>query len=148
MGLPVLTLDTNILVSAFRSSRGASFRLMEMLAEEKFEIGVTTPLILEYESVCKRLIGSTHVTSDDVDHLIDYLCQIGRRSIVYYRVRPSVNDPDDEMVLEAAIASRSNWIVTYNLRDLLVGASRYGIEVITPADAIHKLGVRYEVDSN
>lgn len=114
---------------------------MELLAEEKFEIGVTTPLILEYESVCKRRIGSTHVTSAEVDHLIDYLCQIGRRSIVYFRVRPSVNDPDDEMVLEAAIASGSSWIVTHNLRDLLVGASRFGIEVITPAGTLRRLGV-------
>ena len=114
---------------------------MELLAEEKFEIGVTTPLILEYESVCKRLIGSTHVTSDEVNHMIDYLCQIGRRSVVHFRVRPSVSDPDDEMVLEAAIASGSNWIVTHNLRDLLVGASRFGIEVITPAETLRRLGV-------
>jgi predicted nucleic acid-binding protein len=56
-------------------------------------------------------------------------------------VRPSVADPDDELVLAAAIASGSEWIVTHNIRDMAVGAVRYGIDVITPGEALRRLGV-------
>jgi len=57
------------------------------------------------------------------------------------QVRPSVADPDDELVLEAAIATGSEWIVTHNIRDMAAGAARYGIEVITPGEALRRLGV-------
>jgi predicted nucleic acid-binding protein len=65
MGVPVLTLDTNLIVSALRSSLGASHRLMELVGEGRFEIGITAPLVLEYESVCKRLVGVTWLTAAD-----------------------------------------------------------------------------------
>jgi len=51
-----------------------------------------------------------------------------------------VPDPGDELVLEAAIASGSNWIVTHNVRDLASAAARFGIEVVTPAEALRRLG--------
>jgi predicted nucleic acid-binding protein len=76
-----------------------------------------------------------------VNKLIDYLCHVGKRSVVYFRIRPAVPDPDDEMVLEAAIASGSDWIVTHNVRDLASAAARFGIEVVTPAEALRGLGV-------
>jgi predicted nucleic acid-binding protein len=106
-----------------------------------FEIGLTAPLVLEYEAVCKRLIASTSLTVDDIDRVIDYLCQIGKRCAINFRVRPSVNDPDDELVLEAAIASGGIWIVTHNVRDLISGAARYGVEVLTPVETLRRLGV-------
>jgi hypothetical protein len=45
------------------------------------------------------------------------------------------------LVLEAAIASGSEWIVTHNIRDMVAGAARCGIEVITPGEALRRLGV-------
>ncbi len=72
---------------------------------------------------------------EDIDKLIDYLCQIGKRCVINFQVRPSVGDPDDELVLEAAIASSGDWIVTHNVRDLVSGAARYDVEVITPVEA-------------
>jgi predicted nucleic acid-binding protein len=81
------------------------------------------------------------LTADDIDQVIDYLCQIGKRCVIHFRVRPSVGDPDDELVLEAAVAAGAVWIVTHNVRDLANGAARYGVEVITPAEALRRLGV-------
>ena len=45
------------------------------------------------------------------------------------------------MVLEAAVATGSTWIVTHNVRDMTAGAARYGVEVITPGEALRRLGV-------
>lgn len=81
------------------------------------------------------------LTGDDLRDLLDYLCQVGQRSVVWYRVRPSLSDPGDELVLEAAVACGAAWIVTHNVRDLSVGASRFGVEVITPAEALRRLEV-------
>lgn len=43
------------------------------------------------------------------------------------------------MVLEAALATGSEWLVTHNVRDLAAGAARFGIEVMTPGEALRRL---------
>jgi putative PIN family toxin of toxin-antitoxin system len=118
MSTPILVLDTNVVVSALRSSTGASHKLIQLIDQGLFEIGLTAPMVFEYEAICKRLVGSTILTAQDINQVIDYICQVGKRCAVHFRLRPSVADPDDEMVLEAAVASGSGWIATYNVRDL------------------------------
>jgi hypothetical protein len=63
--------------------------------------------------------------------MLDYLCAHALAVEVHYLWRPSLADADDEMVLEAAIASGSRWIVTHNIKDF-AGASGFGIHAITP----------------
>ena len=139
---PVLVLDTNVLIAALRSSRGASYALLGMVGRGQFDLGLTAALVLEYEDVCMRALDALTLTPNEVRLLLDHLCQVGRRSAVYFRTRPSLPDPGDELVLEAAVASGSEWIVTHNVRDLAAGSARFGIEVLTPAEALRRLGVQ------
>lgn len=76
-----------------------------------------------------------------VASLLDYLCRVGVPADVRFRVRPSLSVPGDEMVLEAAVASGAAWVVTHNVRDLAAGAARFGVEVVTPGEALRRLGV-------
>jgi predicted nucleic acid-binding protein len=138
---PTLVLDTSVLIAGLRSSLGASFALLELVGSDRFTIGLTAALVLEYEAVCTRSFPALNVTADDVKELLDYFCRVGKQAAVRFRVRPSVADPDDELVLEAAIATGSAWIVTHNIRDMAAGAARYGIEVITPGEALRRLGM-------
>jgi predicted nucleic acid-binding protein len=138
---PTLILDTSVLISGLRSSLGASFALLELVGSDRFNIGLTAALVLEYEATCIKSLPAINLTEDNVRELLDYFCHVGKLAAIRFRVRPSVADPDDELVLEAAIASGSEWIVTHNIRDMAVGAGRYGIDVITPGEALRRLGV-------
>jgi len=53
-----IIIDTNVLVAALRSKQGASYRLLELLrnGDNRWQINVSTALILEYEAVLKREI--------------------------------------------------------------------------------------------
>jgi putative PIN family toxin of toxin-antitoxin system len=138
---PTLVLDTSVLIAGLRSSTGASFALLELVDSGQFTVGLTAALVLEYEAVCLRSLDVLGLTADDMQQLLDHLCQVGKRRVIRFRLRPSVRDPGDEMVLEAAVASGSQWIVTHNVRDMAAGAARYGVEVITPGEALRRLGV-------
>jgi putative PIN family toxin of toxin-antitoxin system len=138
---PTLILDTSVLIAGLRSSLGASYALLDLVGSDRFTIGLTAALMLEYETTCLKSLHALSVTADDVKELLDYFCHVGKLAVVRYSVRPSVADPDDELVLEAAIASSSEWIVTHNIRDMAAGAARYGIEVIKPGEALRRLGV-------
>jgi len=138
---PTLILDTSVLVAGLRSSLGASYELLDLVGCERFSIGLSAALVLEYEAVCMRSLDVLGLTAEDVAELLNYLCSVGKLAAVRFRVRPSVTDPGDELAIEAAVATGSAWIVTHNIRHMAVGAARYGIEVITPGEALRRLEV-------
>ena len=127
-----VVLDTNVLVAAIRSRHGASFELLQRLGGGAFEIALSPGLTLEYESVLLRHVGDSHLTSQDVGDLIDYLCEVAMWQEIFFLWRPFLRDPNDDLVLELAVAANCDAVVTHNTRDF-AGTERFGIEVLTPA---------------
>ncbi|KPA16606.1 twitching motility protein PilT [Candidatus Magnetomorum sp. HK-1] len=66
-------IDTNVIVSAFRSKKGASHLLVKLLRDQdtRWEANISTALILEYESVLKREMHVQQKSFQMVDDLID-----------------------------------------------------------------------------
>ena len=134
-----IVIDTNVLVAALRSRRGASHRLLLLIGSERFEISVSVPLVLEYEYAAKAIIGEIPLTESDIDDVIDYICRGAARTGVHYLWRPLLRDPKDDMVLELAVAAGCDFIVTYNQRDFR-GAERLGVQVTTAKEFLQKIG--------
>lgn len=137
---PTVILDTNVLVAGLRSNAGASHALLQAVTGGHFELGLTAALVLEYESVLKRP-GLVPLVAADVDTLLNYFCSIGKCRAVSFRLRPAAADPGDDLVLEAAVATGSTIVVTLNSRDMRDGAIRYGIGLLTPGEALTRLGI-------
>ena len=135
---PDIILDTNVLVAALKSSRGASFRLLSLFERDLFTVHVSTPLVTEYEAVLKR--GITALSAEEIDDVIDYLCAKAVRNKIFYLWRPALKDPDDDFVLELAVKANAT-IVTWNVDDFKQ-AARFGIAVMTPRDFIVSLEVQ------
>lgn len=83
-----IILDTNILVAAFRSKRGAANLLLNKLNDSRWQVNVSTALLLEYEDVLKRPEMSDFVSAADVDIFLDGLCTISEFNDIYYLWRP------------------------------------------------------------
>lgn len=135
-----LVLDTCIIVSAFRSRAGASFRLLELLRDGRYTAVATATLLFEYESVLKRPgQRQAQALSDDLlEDAVRGLAALIEPVRVDYQWRPQLTDPDDEMVLEAAINGHAEAIVTYNLADFLPAATQFGLRVMTPGVIIRE----------
>jgi predicted nucleic acid-binding protein len=132
-----IVLDTNVLVAAGRSRRGASYRLVEQIGPEApFQLIVSVPLALEYEMALKR---QTKLSEDDAEAVVDYICQVADRQEIYFLWRPFLKDPGDEMVLEVAVGGGAEFIVSHNLRDFRGVQERFGIRVITPGQFLLEL---------
>jgi predicted nucleic acid-binding protein len=58
---------------------------------------------------------------------------------VHFRWRPQSSDPNDEMVLEAAINGQADALVTYNAADFAPAGRRFGIPVLSPAELLKKV---------
>lgn len=136
---PQIVLDTNVLVSALRSSQGASYRLLSLIDSTKFEMNVSVALVLEYEEVCKRMQPQLRFTLAEIEYVIDYICRVSNHKKISFLWRPFLKDPDDDMILELAVAAESTHIVTYNQSDF-AEAIQFGIRVVTPRELLEEIG--------
>ncbi|MDD2808632.1 putative toxin-antitoxin system toxin component, PIN family [Rhodoferax sp.] len=131
--------DTSVLVAAARSRNGASFQLMSMLPAPRFDIALTIALYTEWQAVLTR---PEHVPSgvsvDGVLGYLRYLASLAQLQDVHFLWRPFLRDPDDDMVLECAVASGSTYIVTHNVKDFR-RVSELKVQAITPADFLKLL---------
>ena len=135
-----IVLDTNVLISALRSSRGASYKLLTLVGlTDTFAINLSVPLALEYEEVAKRLSGNIGLSHKDIDDILDYLCSIANKHDIFFLWRPFLKDPKDDMVLELAVEADCDFIVTYNEKDFS-GVETFGLEVISPKTLLQKIG--------
>ncbi len=125
-----VVIDTNVVVSALRSRRGPSFRLLSLVGTGRFEIVLSVPLALEYDDAARR---ATSVPEEALSSILGFLCAAAHRQKIFFLWRPYLPDPKDEMVLELAVAAQASHIVTYNLRDFR-GSERFGIRVVKPED--------------
>jgi putative PIN family toxin of toxin-antitoxin system len=135
---PQVVLDTNVLVSALRSRRGASYRLLRLVDAGKFEVNVSVALILEYEEVGKWLCGEIGLTEKDIDDVLNYLCSISNHRAISFMWRPVLQDPDDDMLLELAVAAGNCCIVTFNKSDFR-GAEQFGVRILTPKEFLNEI---------
>ncbi|MDB4224466.1 putative toxin-antitoxin system toxin component, PIN family [Granulosicoccus sp.] len=138
-----IVLDTNVLVIALRSRRGASFRLLSELPAKDFEIVLTIPLYTEYQDALSRpQILELGYSQNDIKELTRYLASISHKQEIYYLWRPWLKDPKDDMVLEAAFASQSEYIVTYNTKDFVgKGIEKsFGIKPVNAKEFLMELG--------
>jgi putative PIN family toxin of toxin-antitoxin system len=139
MGLSQVVLDTNILVTALRSKRGASFKLISLIEKGPFEINLSVSLVFQYEEILRRQRSSLHVSQDDIADFLDYLCSIANLHEIYFLWRPYLPDPQDDMLLDLAVKAGCKYIVTYNKRDFR-GAEMFGIEVVTAKEFLERIG--------
>lgn len=131
-----IVLDTNILVSALRSKKGASYLLLRMIDDKRIQLNLSTPIVKEYEDVLNR--SSHHLDAHDVDDILDYLVSIAQWHKIYYLWRPMLKDIKDDMVLELAVKAKS-MIITYN-KDDFKGVEKFDIQLLDPKEFLILLG--------
>jgi putative PIN family toxin of toxin-antitoxin system len=129
-----LVFDTDVIVAAFRSDRGASRQLLLAALDRKVVMLVSVPLMIEYEAVLKRpeqleVIG---VTSAEIDTVLDALAAVMEPVRLRFLWRPTLKDPSDEMALETAVNGQADRLVTFNLRHLGQAAQKFGIRADVP----------------
>ena len=102
-------------------------------------MSISVPLVLEYESAAKRISKLVGLKYSDIDDIVDYICKVAEHRDIYYLWRPFLKDPKDDMVLEVAVESESDYIVTHNVRDF-AGIEQFGLETITPRQLVERIG--------
>ena len=129
-----IVLDTSVLVAALRSRTGASHALLRRLPHPRFRPALSVALYTEWQAVLTR---PEHLppgaTPAQALAFVRYLASIAHLQDIYYLWRPVLRDPNDDMVLECAVASGSRYLLTHNVKDFS-GTRTLGVHAMTPAD--------------
>ena len=136
-----IVIDTNVLISALKSKRGASYKLIMLLPKSIFVPSMSVPLFVEYEAVCKRSGLLSNLNNEEINSILDYILSKSKIQKIFYLWRPLLKDPKDDLVLEVAVASKSKYIITFNIKDFK-GCGKFGIEALTPQEFMKIRGVK------
>ena len=90
-------------------------------------------------STCSEQRRVSGFTVAQVQQFMDGLAALMIPVIPYFLWRPTLRDPDDEMVLDASMNGQANAIVTFNVRHFLPAAKQFQLDVLTPAQALRRL---------
>ena len=134
-------MDTDAIVAAMRSPTGASAAIIRKARRGKIALLLSVPLAMEYEAVCVRPEHqlAAGLSEQEVRIFVDAVIAIAEPVKIHYLWRPQLRDPSDEMVLEAAVNGRANLLITFNVRDYGTAPARFGIEVMTPREAVERI---------
>ena len=141
-----IVLDTDVLVAAIRSDRGASRQLLLGALDRQFDVLVSVPLMVEYEAVLTRQehLKASGLSAGDVNEILDAYAKVAIPVPLWFLWRPRLKDPADEMLLETAVNGAADRLVTFNERHVAAAAREFGVRVLPPRDVWKEVQRRNE----
>lgn len=128
-----VVVDTNVFVSAMLNNRGTPARVVQAWYEGAYTLVVTDDLLFELSVTLARPRLATLISASS--HEIREFVRSVEHGAEFHSVTETLavsDDPDDDRVLEAAVAAAADYIVSGD-RDLLRLGDFRGIQVVTPA---------------
>lgn len=130
-----VTLDTNFLVSATQWSYSVCSKLLISFRERDERIFTTNKILEEFAEVLARDFGRSF---DEIELTIAKLIEYIEVIEPTIKIEVVKGDPDDNKILECAVASESDYILTYD-KHLLELEEFNKIKIIKPEKLINTI---------
>jgi len=105
--------DTNVVVSGLLSSRGIPALLLDLVFNERVSLILSEEIFNEYVEVLGR--PKFNLPKRQRSSVLRRLSNLAEWVETIQRISVA-KDPDDNIILECAVAGRANYLVTGNLR--------------------------------
>jgi hypothetical protein len=128
--------DTNVVASA-SFWRGPPFEYLRAWAQRRCEAAVSPPLLAEYHETILEL--KLEYPSRSFVPWADLLTESAILVFPFERALGATPDPDDEMILECALAAEAGCVVSGDKKHLLALRQFRGIPIVSPADFLRQL---------
>ncbi|MDO8460674.1 MAG: putative toxin-antitoxin system toxin component, PIN family [Nanoarchaeota archaeon] len=125
-----VTLDTNVLISATHWPTSVAHKLFLELIRRNVEMVTTQAILSEFTEV---LVRDFNYQNHEVEQASGKMLAAVKIIESPSRVNIVHDDPDDNKIIECAIDSFSDYILTYD-NHLLVLKEFQGIKIIKPED--------------
>jgi uncharacterized protein len=132
-------IDTGVFVSALIYRQGTTGVVLLDLRDGRFTAIYTTDILVEIIDVLGRtkFRKKYHIEPDDITELIN-LIRLRGELVVPTQTLSVCRDPKDDKLLEAALAAKTEYIVSGDA-DLLVLTPFQDISILRPAEFLARL---------
>ena len=132
-----IVIDTSLWISALITKDSSARELLRLVFHKRLIPQMSEALFKEYESVIKRKL--TPLTLLEQDELFEAYLSTCKWNEIYRAWRPNLKDEDDNFVVELAVASGSEAIITYNIKDFKNAELLFKHAIISPKDFIKEI---------
>jgi len=135
----LVTLDTNILYQALMSNAGASYFILQLVRNRKIQIALSVPVFSEYQDVLtrKKSLDDFELEIEDIDKILRFIAYVGKTFEIFYLFRPNLKDEKDNMLVELALTSHSNYLITSSISDFKNTALKFDqLNIIMPSEFV------------
>lgn len=128
--------DTNVVASA-SFWRGAPFDCLAAWAQGRCVAVVSSSLLAEYHETVEEL--RLDYPKLKCVEWVPALTEAAELVFPVERASGATADPDDEMILECALAAEADFIVSGDKKHLLMLRQFQGIPIVSPAEFLRRL---------
>jgi uncharacterized protein len=128
--------DSNVYISGILFKGGTPSRLFDLAKDRKFSLFISPEILDEIRTVLKIKFA---LSPNEIDRIIRWI--EGAAQIVYpdKEIKLVKRDDPDNRILECAVASSSQFLITGDKRHLLKLKHPFPFEIVSPADFYQKL---------
>ena len=126
-----VTFDTNVLLSATLWDGSVAQKVLFDCIQRDIKIYSSPEILAEYRKVLKR---DFEFTDEEIGEILGTVMKVINIIEPNEKVNIVKNDPDDNKIIECAIASKSQYLITYD-KELLKIKEYQGIKIITPEES-------------
>ncbi len=105
-----------------------------MVFQKKLFSQISEALFREYEAVTKRdkIKKLIPLNPKEQEELFNAYLSTAKWVDIYYTWRPNLKDEDDNFLVELAVASGAEAIITYNEKDFKKSELLFDFKIVTP----------------
>ena len=143
----ITTIDTNVIFAELYSNKGLSHQIVRKIIDEEYKIALSPQIYFEYSAVLmrKKNLELFNLSAKEIEDFLDLLALLSQKHSIYYLLRPNLPDEDDNIFMECAFASNSDYLITSNVKDFKRGELKgFSFEIITPRDFSKKFRAKNE----
>lgn len=133
MGTKVV-LDTNVLISAL-GWKGPSRTIFNWILEKKYELLLSKGHLREIEKVLQY--PRLGFSSMEREAFLSILLETATVVRVGEAIRAVKRDPDDNIILSAAVSGKARYLVSGD-QDLLALGTYRGIQIVSPSEFLRR----------
>ena len=116
---------------------GASHAIVRCILLAELRCAASPAVIFEYEDVLKRpgILGPKPAFSEaDIDRVLDAICERAVHVVPWFRFRPFLADPKDDIYVECALASGARTIITDDRHFRHPAIAAFGLNAMSAGD--------------
>ncbi len=121
------------------SEIGASYFILQQVRNRKIQIALSLPVFIEYQDVLKRdeSLKDFELQLKDIDKFLRFIAYTGKIFEIYFLLCPNLKDEKDNKIVELAVTSQSNYLITGNIRDFKDAELKYEqLKIVTPGEFV------------